>query len=124
MLSIWITYRWGIEAMLWGQILLSFLGYYLNTYFTDRLLGYTLVDQVKSVFPYLCAAFAMGLVISASKLLFEESGVLSLLTGSIFGILSYYFICKSFRLAAFEEVTSLFKERFDILLRKRKYRTT
>ncbi len=123
-LSISITYRWGIEAMLWGQIVTSFLGYYLNSYYIGKLLDYTIGNQIKDAFPYLCSTFAMGLIVLAVKTVFLESMLLSLLIGCISGVISYYFICKSFRLAAFEEVSSLVKERYDILVRKRKHRTT
>jgi hypothetical protein len=112
--SIFITYRWGIEAMLWGQIVTSFLAYYLNSHYTGNLLNYTIFNQIKDFFPYLCAAFAMGLIMSASKAVVGESMLLSLLTGSTLGVVSYYFICKSFQLTAFEEVDSLFKDRIKL----------
>ncbi len=108
--SISITYRWGVEAMLWGQIALSGVAYYLNSYYTNKFLNYSVAEQIKDFWPYLGATAVMGTVMWGSLLFLQSaSAALSLLIGSIVGAIVYYFICNSFRLASFKEAQKLFR---------------
>jgi O-antigen/teichoic acid export membrane protein len=112
-LSISITYRWGIEAMLWGQIATSFVGYYLNSYYTGKLLEYTIVDQIKDLFPYLVAALGMGGFVCGMNMM-SENMLVVLSVGIVTGVLAYYFICKLFKLTAFEELDVVFKKKLNM----------
>ena len=58
--SIFVTYRWGIQAMLTGNIVLTVISYYLNSYYSGRLINYPLKAQVLDVLPSLIFAFLMG----------------------------------------------------------------
>lgn len=51
-----ITCRYGVTAILVGQIIISFINYIPNSYFSSRLLGYGVVEQVKDFGPILVAA--------------------------------------------------------------------
>lgn len=51
-----ITYRYGVIAILVGQIVISFINYIPNSYFSSRLLGYGVAEQVKDFGPILVAA--------------------------------------------------------------------
>ncbi|WP_028585074.1 lipopolysaccharide biosynthesis protein [Desulfogranum mediterraneum] len=109
-LSIFITYRWGIEAMLWGQIVTSFVAYYLNSYYTGKLLGYTISDQIRDLLPYFWSAFLMGLFVFGSVFI-VPSILLSLIVGVILGVVSYYWTCKVFKMPAFEEMDKILKNK-------------
>ena len=51
-----ITYRYGVIEILVGQIIISFINYIPNSYFSSRLLGYGVAEQVKDFGPILMAA--------------------------------------------------------------------
>ena len=106
-LTISITYRWGIEAMLWGQILTSFLAYYLNSYYVGKLLDYTIFDQLKDGLPYLYAALVMGVFVWVSSF-FIEDVFFTVILGMMQGISSYYLICWFFKLSAFVDMNNFF----------------
>ena len=55
--AILITFRWGIPAMLIGQIVNAVIGYGLNSYYSDRLIGYSISSQIADWFPNLFYAF-------------------------------------------------------------------
>ena len=114
-ISISITYRWGIEAMLWGQIATSFVGYYLNSYYTGKFLEYTMVDQIKDLFPYMVAALGMGGVVFGMNMT-SENMLVVLSVGIVTGVVVYYLICKFFKLTAFEELDVVFKKKFGMCL--------
>jgi O-antigen/teichoic acid export membrane protein len=66
-ISIAITWRWGIVAMIYGQIVVSLLSYYLNSYYNGVLLGYPIQEQIVDLFSYLAAAVVMGLAVYLIK---------------------------------------------------------
>ena len=59
-ISIAITWRWGIEAMIWGHVVVSVLSYYLNSYYNGVLIGYPIGEQLRDLLPYAVAPALMG----------------------------------------------------------------
>ncbi len=103
-ISIAATWQWGISAMIWGLICLSFLCFYLNSYYTGILIGYTIREQVRDLSPYLIMALLMGTAVYAVGLLpFLHHGSM-LAAELIIGSLVYVVLCRVFRLAAFMEI--------------------
>lgn len=116
-LSISITYRWGIEAMLWGQITISFVVFFLVSHYTGKLVGYTIFDQMRDFFPYLGISLIMGVVVFGNSLWFN-SMFFSLLTGVALGMIFYFLTCKFFRIKAFEEFYNIVRDKFSICFEK------
>lgn len=58
--AIVITCRWGITAMIIGQIVTSIIAYYLNSYYTGKLLRYSAVAQIRDVMPAFIFSCIMG----------------------------------------------------------------
>lgn len=56
----------GIEYMLWGSVVISFISYFLNSYYSAELLDYTTADQLKDIMPTfiisLTVAFTMWFI--------------------------------------------------------------
>lgn len=46
----------GIYWMLWCNVLLSFIAYYLNAYYSGRFVGYSMWMQIKDIVPGFCVA--------------------------------------------------------------------
>ena len=58
----------GIKAMILGMILLSFIAYYLNSYWSGSFIGYSFFNQIKDILPsFLISAF-MGTFVFAEGL--------------------------------------------------------
>ena len=55
-ITLLITFRYGVTAILIGQIVISFLNYIPNSYFSSKLLGYSLREQISDFFPILVSA--------------------------------------------------------------------
>lgn len=60
LLAIAVTYRWGITALLYGQIATSLLAYGLNSYYSGALIGYPTRRQLHDIAPFLAMALLMG----------------------------------------------------------------
>jgi teichuronic acid exporter len=60
-ISIAILWRWGIEALIWGQVVVSILSYGFNSYYNGVLIGYPIWEQVRDLMPYAVPTVVMGL---------------------------------------------------------------
>lgn len=108
-ISLALTYRWGVLSIIYGQVVLSVIAYFLNSYYTGILTGYSSKDQVKDFMPYLLSAGLMGGSIYSLALL-PFPGYISLLLAQItFGIIIYIVLCRLFKLVAFIETWETIK---------------
>lgn len=115
-IAIAITYRWGIKALIYGQIAQSLIAYYLNTYYTGKILRYSFWEQVADVIPYLGAAVIMGAGVYVIRLVPIESRLMLLVCQVVTGALLYTTLCYGFRLGAFTEILSTAKPYFKRLI--------
>jgi O-antigen/teichoic acid export membrane protein len=94
--NISITFRWGVLAMVWGQVINNIIAYYLNSYFTRRLIGYSLAEQLRDLYPYLAASTVMGIMVVWANL------PLSVV---------YWLLCRGLRLPALAELSGIIRSR-------------
>ena len=99
--SIAVTWRWGISAMICGRIAIGIISYYLNSYYTGVLIGYPIREQLRDLFSYLIMAALMGLMVYAAGLLPFRNLWSMLLVQITIGIVIYVGLCRLFRLSAF-----------------------
>jgi len=109
-IAIAVTYRWGIQAMIYGQIGVSLLAYYLNSYYTGRLIGYPLRDQVVDLLPYLGMAVAMGIGVHCIGLLPFPNNWTLLISQVLAGVIIYAALNRIFRTSAFSEIVDLLRD--------------
>ena len=62
-IAIFFTYRYGIQALLWGQVVTSVAAYFLNSRVAGEVLGYSTFQQIREFSPYLIMSLVMGVVI-------------------------------------------------------------
>lgn len=103
-INIAVTWRWGIRAMICGQIAVSTFSYYLNSYYNGILIGYPIRQQLLDLSSYLITPILMGLVVYALGLLPFSNIWFLLLTQVFTGFVVYVGLCWLFRLPAFLEI--------------------
>jgi O-antigen/teichoic acid export membrane protein len=103
-INIFVTWRWGISAMIYGMIAMSIVCYFLNSYYTGVLIGYPMQEQLRDLFPYLIVAVLMGMAVYAVGLLGFSNHWSRLLLQIAAGIVIYVCQCRLFRLRAFMEI--------------------
>ena len=110
-IAIAVTYRWGIIAMIYGQIVTSCLGYFLNAYYTGKTLDYPITEQIQDLIPSLALAGIMGLGVYALKYA-HITNQLALLSAQLMtGIVLYAVLCYIFRISSFMETIEMVKSR-------------
>ncbi len=110
-ISISVVWRWGIIALISGQVIITMICYCLSAFYTKKLLNYTIKEQISDLVPYLFCALVMGGIVYLMSYLSTEQ-FLFLLVGQIaVGASVYVLLCRLFRLKAFMEILNKYSKR-------------
>jgi O-antigen/teichoic acid export membrane protein len=113
--NIAITFRWGVEAIIIGQVVTSIVSYYLNAYYNRNLLNYSIWEQIGDLYPYLLNALFMGGV-TYSLLYLPITNQLSLLLSQVvIGGFIYLITSRILRLSAYTELQEMVNIRLRLL---------
>ncbi|MBN2403129.1 MAG: MOP flippase family protein [Spirochaetes bacterium] len=103
-INIAITWRWGISAMIYGMIITSVISYYLNSYYSKKLLNYSIIEQIFDLLPYISVSLLMGVCVYLVSLLPFPNVWSLLLSQIIVGGAVYIGLCRLFKLTVFMEI--------------------
>jgi teichuronic acid exporter len=95
---------WGITSLIIGQIVVSFICYFVNSYYTAQLVDYPVLEQAKDVLPYLGTSLAMGASVCLVQCIPFPNHWTLLFVETAVGALVYVVLCRGFRLQAFLEL--------------------
>jgi O-antigen/teichoic acid export membrane protein len=113
--AIALTWRWGITAMIYGQIVTSVVAYYINCYYTGKLLSYPVVEQLKDFIPILGLASLMGFGVFLVGYFPLKSDVVLLLSQVSIGIVLYASLCIFTKTFSFLDISSITQELYSSL---------
>jgi O-antigen/teichoic acid export membrane protein len=102
-LGILLTFHWGVKAMILGEVAVSIVCYFLNAFYTVRLISYSWWEQLQDLLPYLGLSVAMGTVVMSIKLIGIDNNLALLVLQVVTGALTYTAGCQLWRLSAFLE---------------------
>jgi O-antigen/teichoic acid export membrane protein len=92
----------SINAMLYGLVLFSFVEYFINSFYTRRLIDYSYLDQFKDLRPHLFISIMTALIVLLSGWLFENL-VLSLSFQILCGISAFFILNELMQLDPYQE---------------------
>lgn len=97
----------GIKWMLWGSLVTGVFAYYLNSYYSGRMLDYSIWQQIKDILPSLgVATIMMGSVYTIS--LIDWSPVWVLLLQLLAGFVITISACELIKLEEYMELKKIF----------------
>ncbi len=104
-----IAYRWGISAIIIGQIVSVFITFSINSYVTGRLIQYPQLQQLRDIFPHLFISLVMGILIYfIPGLIADKILALSLMIFS--GIVLYITLSYVLKITELREIFDLAKQ--------------
>lgn len=115
-LAIFAGLPWGVKGLVIGQVVVSFLAYFLNAWFSLRLIGYTIKEQIRDVWPFLIigvfmSALVWGLGHDSLKLGIGNSGLsMQLIVQVITGVVFYLGVVWLFRLPALYQLLEMLQK--------------
>ncbi len=103
------TIPFGIYALLWGQVIIAFFGFFINAHYTGKFISYTAFDQVKDLIPIILFAGVAGMsaYLMDNFLLQNFMDIIRIITGGLgFGII-YLPLTYIFEKNVFEQLRNL-----------------
>ena len=94
-INIFITWRWGITAIIWGQMVTVFVSYVIGSHYVWKLIGYSIWQQLKDISVYFGISAAMYIIVVLISYLIDNSTlalIIMTVTGTIFYILMAYIL--------------------------------
>jgi O-antigen/teichoic acid export membrane protein len=111
-ISILVTYRWGLNIMLLGEICCAGVTYSLTMIMTNRLIGYTVYRQTLDLIPYLVASAIMAIIVFSLGKLNYPSRFLLFSAQLCTGAAIYFFICFFTKPYGYQEVRKMISQSF------------
>ena len=100
----------GIIPMLWVNIIVGIIAYFLNSYFSGRLLGYSSWMQLRDIAPSYALAIAIALSVWFLKYLPLGYWIILPLQIAVGAVVFFYF-CNLFKMKEYKEIMEILKRR-------------
>ncbi len=100
----------GIIPMLWANILVGIIAYFLNSYYSGRLLGYSSWMQLRDIAPSYTLATVIALSVWFLKYL-PQSYWIILPLQLVVGTAVFFTLCKLFKMNEYKEIREILKKR-------------
>ena len=107
-----VTLCFDLTVICIGRVVYSVIAFYLNTYYTKKLLNYGFLTQIKELTPILLMSLvvcAMGMGISA----LIDNAVAALTVSLVACPVAYVMMCRVFKVEAFIELTDIVKSKLN-----------
>jgi O-antigen/teichoic acid export membrane protein len=98
-----MTLNKGVEAILLGQVLSSFIAYFCNSYYSIKLIDYSLVEQFIDFAPSFILSTLIALVIYFSQVWLDWHYPIEVVLFAIIGAISYLAFAYYLKLNAFTD---------------------
>jgi len=96
-----LTSPYGVLAIAYGQVVASLLAFFVNAYYSGRLLNYGWLAQLRDIAPYLAVGSLMGGLAEIVQQVMEGwSAQNVLLVTALSGAVGYFTVCHLARLEA------------------------
>ena len=109
--TIFFSYQHGVIGLAIGQVIYSFVAYFVNSFYSDKLINYSFIRQIKDIAPVLLiTAITVSIVFTIDIFLIQNSYLFRLLVGSIAGLVVYLVINYMFNRIFFTTLLSFLKK--------------
>ena len=98
----------GIFPMLYATVITNIIAYFLNSYFSGKLLGYSSWMQIRDIAPSFAISMTMAVVIYLLKYLPISNWIIFPIQ-IVVGILLFFILCKIAKDEEYKEVLNLMK---------------
>ncbi|MFV8224397.1 polysaccharide biosynthesis C-terminal domain-containing protein, partial [Christiangramia aquimixticola] len=89
-IGIIVGLQFGIFGLLYSQVIVSLLIFFINAYNTNKFISYSAWEQIKDIFPPLFLAVIIGAVVFYIDILIDEYlDVFRILIGGTVGLILY-----------------------------------
>lgn len=112
-INIIITYRWGLNSVIIGMIIISCLSFFISSYYIKVIINFPIQEQITIILPFLMIAIlTASTVYFVGKFSIHNIGIL--VFQFISGFLFWFFFCTLFNIPAFKELREMVLSKLDL----------
>ena len=104
---IFVGIYYGINAMIIGMIIFSFIAYILNSHWSGRLINYSVKEQVLDILPSFILTVFMGTIVFIIGINLTLKPILTLLIQAIAGMLIVFGLSEIFKFKPYVEIKEI-----------------
>lgn len=110
--AILLTYKYGLIYMSSAYVIVSFVSFFINSYYTGKFIGYSSLEQLRDLLPY---AFGGMLAVgfSYSICFFMPTELMQLLIGGLLSGLLYLIVSRMMNFRELNDMKSILLNRFN-----------
>ena len=104
------TLQFGIYGLLYGQVLLSFLAFFINAHYTDKFINYSGWQQLKDTLPIIALALTCGGTVFVLDYYLEslnKMDVIRIISGAFLGVFLYWILSLLFNIDSYQYIKNL-----------------
>lgn len=109
--------KWGLKIMIVGMIFNNIISYYLNSYWSGRLIGYSFMDQVKDIMPSFILAITMSIIVFVLGVIINLPYLLVYIVQVLVGAFFIIVICEGLRFKDYLYIKDTLKEKLNQIIR-------
>lgn len=99
--------RLGIIGLLWGSVLSSYVSYFINAFYSKRMISYSVKNQLSDILPSFLLSFVMGGIVYVVGVIMPGGDLVKLLVQVLVGFSTYIALSKLFKIAELKIVREL-----------------
>lgn len=104
-----IGFNWGIKGFLIAHLIVNYLIYLILINYSCKFLNYSVLSQLKNIFPPLLLSIVMAISVYYIGTFFEHKYLLKLIMEIISGVIIYFSMAYLFKVKAMEDMLFLIK---------------
>lgn len=111
---IFVAILFGIKVMLISLIVVSFIGYFINSFWSGKLINYSIKEQVNDIIPSFFLAAFMGVITFCLGYFLPFNPILILIIQICFGSFVIIILSKLFKNEGYLEIREIIINRFPV----------
>jgi O-antigen/teichoic acid export membrane protein len=109
-LAILLTFKFGILALVTGQVVTSIFAVFINSRYSGKLINYPVSEQLRDLSPYFALSAVTTLVLFVPVIILDNKYLIQLLLQLLFGSSIYFISSRLLNLQAYFEVRNVIKD--------------
>lgn len=112
LIAIAILSKWGVIGLIWMQVVSSVISFFINSYYSKSIIGYSTLNQMKDILPILIITLFMGITTYFIGTFVPNYNFIKILIQISFGSVFFIVISYMFKIQEFFSILDIMKKIF------------
>ncbi len=111
-IGIFIFFPFGVYGLAWWLVISSIISFFINSMYSGKLIGYSVWEQIRDIFPSLLLGFSTWAVVKffLFQLTAEQSNLIQIISGLVAFFLAYLSVAFVTKMNVIKDLKTLFKK--------------